>query len=985
MKQIISFRSASLLLILLWSAVVHHSYGQVPANQIGANPTSLKWQQLNSDGYQLIYPEGLDSISMRMAALLDSRLHMDRSTVGHRTKKIPILLHPLNVRSNAFVTVGPYRSEFYGVAPQFKSPINWIDELTIHEYRHAEQFANSNKGITGIARAVLGSWAWGGMTTLVLPRWYFEGDAVIAETGLSSAGRGRFPEFHQEYHALLRDGVIYDYEKAAAGSYKDLVPSWYPLGYNMLSYGRDKYGANLWADVADDAVRYKGLIYPFGKSLKKHTGASVKELYYETMDDLKERWAEMDGGRDEQAALISPTDKSTVTHYNHPIPQPDGSVLAIREGYDRLSELIKIKSDGAIEKLTNMGIVLDGGLTAMSQHGSHIIWSAQTWSIRRANVTYSDLYTYDLVTGKKKRLTHKQRYYSPAYSPDGKYIAVISVNEELRQSLTLLNSMNGEQISSVEAYTFQELSYPVWINEQLIAYISTTNQQNAIRTYDIKTQKHATLLNYTADHISHLSYTDGRIYFAKADGMVNNAYSIKIDGSDQQQHTQSIIGAYQPKAVNGELYYSTFSSKGYDIVKQPLQQVKATKNKKDTPDLYAANMATQEGKNIVSQTETKHNHKHKKYSKWSGLLNPHSLLPEWAPPTVSVALLSDNVFGTLSANATATYNYNENEMSYSAGMTYAELYPILSANYGVSDRNAIFFSFAAPNDTTILQSVYSQSWNERRISGGVTIPFNFSQGNHSHRLNLTAQYTNAKLSLDDEVTEIRRDTSIIRPGAINSLRSIIIDQIKDQTLHQMTLRGQWSIFQFRARQNLNPRWGLYLDALYRSNINAETYGDGSLRVRGDIYMPGIRRNHSFYVNTAYQSENILSNYRYSDQFLYPRGYGFSLRRDRFYKVGFNYSFPIAYPDFAIGGLAFVKRLKANVFYDIGVVGIRQFPFTESNTNLSSTGIEFGIDFRSLRLVEVDLGIRYSYLLNKDFAPSGNQHQFDIFVVSLRPH
>jgi hypothetical protein len=40
------------------------------------------------------------------------------------------------------------------------------------------------------------------------------------------------------------------------------------------------------------------------------------------------------------------------------------------------------------------------------------------------------------------------------------------------------------------------------------------------------------------------------------------------------------------------------------------------------------------------------------------------------------------------------------------------------------------------------------------------------------------------------------------------------------------------------------------------------------------------------------------------------------------------------------------------------------------------------DVRFLRLVEVDFGLRYSYLMNDRFAPNGQQHQFDFLLISI---
>jgi len=131
----------------------------------------------------------------------------------------------------------------------------------------------------------------------------------------------------------------------------------------------------------------------------------------------------------------------------------------------------------------------------------------------------------------------------------------------------------------------------------------------------------------------------------------------------------------------------------------------------------------------------------------------------------------------------------------------------------------------------------------------------------------------------------------------------------------------------------------------------------------------------------FQNESFLSNYRFGDAFNYPRGYNTSQRADNFGKIGLNYSFPIFYPDMALGGLAFLKRLKGTFFYDHGWIGIDAFQGNNFVNNQRSVGFELGIDFRALRLVEVDLGVRYSYLLDPDFS-GGRRHQFDFFVISI---
>ena len=75
----------------------------------------------------------------------------------------------------------------------------------------------------------------------------------------------------------------------------------------------------------------------------------------------------------------------------------------------------------------------------------------------------------------------------------------------------------------------------------------------------------------------------------------------------------------------------------------------------------------------------------------------------------------------------------------------------------------------------------------------------------------------------------------------------------------------------------------------------------------------------------------------------------------------DYSLPLAYPDFSLGPIVYVKRIKANLFYDHGVGrdGGR-------NTLYDSVGAAVSADLNLFTLpFPFDLGVRYTYRLKDD--------------------
>ena len=227
--------------------------------------------------------------------------------------------------------------------------------------------------------------------------------------------------------------------------------------------------------------------------------------------------------------------------------------------------------------------------------------------------------------------------------------------------------------------------------------------------------------------------------------------------------------------------------------------------------------------------------------------------------------------------------------------------------------------------------------------------------------------------------ENSRDTLIVESGRLKELDFLFREPLQNTTLNAMDLRLIFRSFRRAALQHLNPRLGLNVDVRYRSTFGDDAYQGDVLLGRADLFLPGLSRNHSFAINAMYQRQDVLDNYRFSNLFVYPRGYD-TVFGDEVFKLGFNYYLPLFYPDLALNGLAFLKRVKANVFYDQAWLSAGS-PFTNTWIQ-NAAGLELTFDVRFLRLLEIDFGLRYSYVLGNDFLPDGGRHQFDFLLISI---
>ncbi|WP_347156715.1 hypothetical protein [Pontibacter chitinilyticus] len=131
--------------------------------EIGLNPPSIEWRQIDAPAGRVIFPKGLDSLAFRAAGIMAWQQRHDSSLVGTgRTKRIPTILQNQSAMPAGFSTPAPWRNEFYITPPQnlFAGPTLWLTYLTTHEYRHSQQFHMANQGVALPFKILLGQTGW---------------------------------------------------------------------------------------------------------------------------------------------------------------------------------------------------------------------------------------------------------------------------------------------------------------------------------------------------------------------------------------------------------------------------------------------------------------------------------------------------------------------------------------------------------------------------------------------------------------------------------------------------------------------------------------------------------------------------------------------------------------------------------------------------------------------------------------------------------
>lgn len=956
----------------------------------GTDPSFVKWSQIRTPDFRLVYPRGMDSLARvylfnleKMRPVVNKELLLD-------TKPISVVLHPYTTLSNGAVSWAPKVVNLITTPEAYRGTMEpWYEQLASHELRHVTQTQHFTKGIWRVMEYVMGEQAVGIGLGLFSSSVFMEGDAVVAETENSESGRGRSASFLMYPRALLLDGVDWNWDKAVFGSYHYKPINKYAIGYTMLAAQRIKtddlyFTGRFFHDKAN--------LYDVKKIFQKKSNRDYP-TQKQFINDYQEVFGEM--WRQQLEQMGEPTPSTRLSReprlycdYTSPVPVYDTlslydpSIFAIKQGMEHVPEIVRIDTLGREHHVCWFSSYSSKLTEAV---GGRIYWSETVMHEASSLENFSEICYLDLRRGGYHSLVRNTRWFNPSVHPDGTVLAVTEYPVEGGSRLLVISSDNGEVLSDLGAPEGGQLLESCFSGDYLyVTFIGASGvgiyRKNIFADRDSRWESVAP--QQRAEIRSLRSTGDGIIFATDLDGVMN-VYS--IDASDFTLHklTNAKFGANHPfLGPNSHLLaYSEFDRFGYHLASAGEDELEWSIASFDEPafnpiaealsdQVYEAGLAEPAVDSSYFDAEA---YPSRKFGKLSHALNIHSFAPVYYNIDRIKAMSMDHYYDLASLGATV---YSQNILgtlttmlgySYHGGFHAAHAKAVatlldfdVEAEVDFNDRfRTVEFPFEQAEDPDFVPPV---TGSRRLVKGSVTIDY---------PLNL---YHDGWLSMfiPSVTADLSNDLTGVADGA----------GYKYCPKSELTAGFRYYKMLATPTAAIFPRHGGSLTVFARFPVLGRSVYSPLAFMSGYLYFPGFVRPQGIRLSGVVQHQFFKedSGMLFSNSIAeLPRGYKVTKPTRDFAKVMLDYAIPIWLGDVSIPGVLYLMRMQLIPFAD---VALDRSPAGDFKY-YGSAGTDMMFHFHIFRIgAEIKAGLRYARLFTPDVPGKGKNFFGPLFGFGL---
>ncbi len=954
---------------------------------LGSEPAGVKWYHLRTADFDVIYPKGLDSLARVYASTLERYKMPVGATAGYYpnqlySKRLPVILHPWTANSNGMVAWTPRRMELLttptSVAPM---PQPWEEHLVSHESRHVAQMQFVNEKPYRVASWFLGELTAGAVSAIYCGPSFFEGDAVAAETELSTTGRGRSASFLEYYRAAFREGDTRDFWRWRYGSLKYYTPDYYKVGYITMAGLRSVY------DCPDFTARYYERLFrgkwhlPFFNmqgTVKEVSGKRFRDAFTEICDTLQGRWA-----RDEAArAPFMPSrpltlDSRHFTEYTSTCYM-DSVLYCVRGGVTAPPALVRVDTAGQVSRVAPFAYstsALKGDDNLRRIYWSEVVPDAR-WELK----SYSELW-YTKMDGRRQRFSRRTRWYNPSPSCDGMVVSATEYPFSGGSALVLVDALKGKVLRRIKAPDGMQISESEWIGNDVYVTAVTSG---GLGIWRMDGDGFKLVLDCGSVNVKGLFRRGGELCFTADLTGVDELYALDPEGGSVVRLSSSPQGggSYRFSPDGRYLVFSGLGTGGRnlqltctDLLPSPAPaDFTRTHRYEFAEDLKSgAGEVSEAISGDVEDTPLP-------YNRLGHLFRFHS----WAPVYVDYDAIEDMSFETLTTTAglgaTAFFQNHLNTMTgvvaYNAApgkeawshrgevrFTYSGFYPVIEANFSISSvPPSLYFLKTQFSDFGYYITLSSEQMTGRpSVNTGLTmyVPLRGSSGGWYRGLVPQLKWTvSNSFFTHGSFAPMNRVTA--------SLRAYIMESTPPARIY--------------------PRFGIGLEGGWSGRPWAQNILTSCAYLYGYGYVPGFMDTHGIRLSAIAQmpTSDALFNERYAA--VLPRGMaGYASLANKVANYSLqtrftaDYAFPFAPLDWSgMGPVAYLRNFECTLHGDYSYLYSRN----ESKV-LASVGADLCAVLGNLLWIPEDtrLGVSYYYNIG---APAGESPHYwgAVFNVSF---
>ena len=984
----------------------------------GNDPVWILWNTIQTNHYRLIYAAGSDSLARVYGRLLEKWYPATGASVGYLPgenygKVSPVILHPYMARSNGSVALAPRRMDLYTVYDADNPiPFPWELNLAIHEGRHLAQLQFGRAGAFKGFHYLFGEMFAGAMSGVYPSLHLLEGDAVVAETALTSSGRGRTHDFLAWYRMSLDQGERRGWYQWRYGSFNRYTPDHYAVGYMTVAGMRVFYDDPLFMKRYFQSVTTRPL--QFGnlqRTMREKSGKSFRDTWDEILDHQHEIWAREDSLRGPftpETPLLKP--KKRYADYSGPVGE-----WVIKRSLFNPTQLVKLQPDNR-EMVYQ---VFSSSTSKLVRSGDRLYWSEITpgarWTLQQTSRIR--LMSGDII----RNFTKQGRFYNPSVSDDQQLLAATEYPQEGGTRIALFHTYSHELLRTLNIPNELQVVETAWLGDSL-AFTAISEAGSGLYRLPALGGEIETLLPPVPVKINHLRSSNGVLTFTSDHNGVNNIYRYSPADGTLLQLTESHYGATDATLEDGTLVYTALTPSGHRPVTTSqddlLQKAVCWEDYHRYP--VADALSAQEAALGAFPVEPEEAGPVSQYVPVNNLIRFHS----WAPLYFNYDKIAEASFETTTEEAkfgvTGLFQNDLGTFYGTAGLAYGEgndgwrpsahlhltftgWVPVFEINFDVNERlshTARAYRIRSNMGKSLGSGVELLKGSSPLVEGSIQtyIPLNFSSNGWNRgfiprmKLHLTS---------DKYFTGYATYTEKIDPSGQKEYELSTVPNGDSVSPVVLDISARIYSFQHTAERAVFPKAGIGLEAGYRHVFQGRVAFTPTYYLYGYGYLPGVGPGQGLRLSALWQHKDFPTDGMtlFSNNWIVTRTRGLEdssissllgLYSPDQYKFTADYAIPFLRLDCsAFSPLVYLRNLELIPFADLNLFryqdGLQAGSLKAPDEDvLWCAGADLNLKMGNFFWLpyETTLGIRVAWNNGKDLTflkAAGVTHLDDVYV------